>query len=197
MWLDSPVRIRLRLDSGRFRLSLGVREIATDVEVGEDGGTTGPIEWIGAASRIDAAPQGVLVEAIPGEWQTIIFDPATDPIVAFTGDGLLDSASGKGTLEELAFSVVDSVGPFTVYIDDVELLCPHPVPGDFDLDGDVDLADFGHFQRCLSGTSVPQNNPACQDARFDGDSDVDPSDFSLFQQCLSGADVPGDPFCTW
>ena len=67
MWLDSPVRVRLRVDSGRFRLAAGIREIATDPEVGEDGGTSGPIEWVGATSEINGAPQGVLVEAMPGK----------------------------------------------------------------------------------------------------------------------------------
>lgn len=197
MWLDSKIRVRLRVDSGRFRLAAGIREVATDAEVGANGGTTGPIEWVGASSKISAAPQGVLVEAMPGVWQTFVFDPAKDPIVAYTGDGRLESTTGKGTLEELGFSIVDSIGPFTVHIDDVELLCPYPVPGDRDLDGDVDQGDFGHFQCCLSGVGAPQDDPDCQDAKFDADKDVDESDFALFQQCMSGAGVPANPFCNW
>jgi hypothetical protein len=69
------------------------------------------------------------------------------------------------------------------------------IPGDFDGDGDVDMTDFGHFQICLSGMSVPQDDPECQDAKFDGDSDVDSDDFGVFQACMSGANVPGDPNC--
>lgn len=47
---------------------------------------------------------------------------------------------------------------------------PHPLPGctlvpdsnhhiaaDFDKDGDVDMNDFGVFQRCYSGTGRPLN----------------------------------------
>ena len=36
---------------------------------------------------------------------------------------------------------------------------------DFDGDGDVDQSDFGHLQACLSGSTVPQNDPICQDAQ--------------------------------
>lgn len=72
---------------------------------------------------------------------------------------------------------------------------PPPVPGDFDDDGDVDMDDFGHFQWCLSGSSVPQPDPACAGARLDGDSDVDEADLILFLECMSGANVPADPDC--
>lgn len=197
MWLDTAIRVRLRVDSGQFRLAAGIREIAIDPDVGENGGTTGPIEWIGATSAIDGAPQGVLVRPMPGVWQTLVFNPASDPILKFTGDGRLESATGKGTFEELAFSVVDTAGPFTVYLDDIELLCPHPVPGDWDLDGDVDQTDFGHFQLCLSGPQVPQIAPECQNARLDADSDVDQSDLAIFRKCMTGTAVPGNPFCDW
>ncbi|MEP0842594.1 MAG: FG-GAP repeat protein [Phycisphaerae bacterium] len=38
--------------------------------------------------------------------------------------------------------------------------CPALTPGDFDRDGDVDMTDFGLFQRCLSGEGVPAD-PNC------------------------------------
>jgi hypothetical protein len=38
--------------------------------------------------------------------------------------------------------------------------CQSRIPGDFDNDGDVDQADFGVFQRCLSGGGVPAD-PNC------------------------------------
>jgi len=73
--------------------------------------------------------------------------------------------------------------------------CPLPIPGDFDRDGDVDQADFGHLQACLSGPAVPQTNPDCSNARIDGDGDVDQADAGLVRQCISGPDVPADPNC--
>lgn len=68
-------------------------------------------------------------------------------------------------------------------------------PGDFDLDGDVDQFDFGRFQACLSGDTVPQGLPECRPARMDGDSDVDKTDAALFLQCLSGPGVLADVDC--
>lgn len=38
--------------------------------------------------------------------------------------------------------------------------CPPIIPGDFDRDGDVDMDDFGVFQRCTSGPNVP-GDPNC------------------------------------
>ncbi|MBP7935257.1 MAG: hypothetical protein KA354_11470 [Phycisphaerae bacterium] len=70
-----------------------------------------------------------------------------------------------------------------------------PVPCDFDDDGDVDLSDFGHLQRCLSGREVPQTAAGCEDTPLDFDTDVDGDDVALFLECLSGAEIPGDPDC--
>jgi len=70
-----------------------------------------------------------------------------------------------------------------------------PIPGDFDGDGDVDMADFGHLQRCYTGPGIPQNETGCLNTRLDGDSDVDADDFGIFQGCLSGPNQPGNPDC--
>ncbi|MCP4249065.1 MAG: family 10 glycosylhydrolase [bacterium] len=140
--LDHRIRVRLRVDAGRFRLAVGIRETETTADVGDDGGTAGTIEWIGAASDIDGAPQGVLVEPMPGVWQTFIFDPLTDPIHGFSGDGTLSTTTNKGVFEHLAFAVVDTVGPFTVYVDDVELLCDSPLPADIILESRDALGDL-------------------------------------------------------
>ena len=63
--------------------------------------------------------------------------------------------TGLGTLEHLAFSVVNSVGPFTVYLDDVDQLCDIPDYGDFDGDAEVDGADYDIFSACMNGPNVP------------------------------------------
>jgi len=68
-------------------------------------------------------------------------------------------------------------------------------PGDFDDDGDVDQADFGQFQACMSGNTVPQDAPECDKTHFDADSDVDQSDLDFFLQCLGGPDAIGDVDC--
>jgi len=73
--------------------------------------------------------------------------------------------------------------------------CPPLIPGDFDRDGDVDLADFAHFRACALGPALPQTNPTCADAKFDADDDVDLDDFGVFQRCYSGANNPANPNC--
>lgn len=62
-----------------------------------------------------------------------------------------------------------------------------PHPGDFDADGDVDQEDFGTFQACLSGSSVPFE-AGCEKADLHTDQDVDLDDFGIFQACMNGVD---------
>ena len=66
---------------------------------------------------------------------------------------------------------------------------------DFDEDGDVDMADFGHFQACLSGPGI-QAPQECRDADMNGDLDVDQDDFGAFQNCISGPTMPPVPGCS-
>jgi hypothetical protein len=81
--------------------------------------------------------------------------------------------------------------------------CPHTIPlasvdstgctpviaGDLDRDGDVDEADFGIFQRCLSGDAIHYPS-GCANADLDNDQDVDTADFIRFLQRISGPNVP-------
>ncbi|UCD29488.1 MAG: PKD domain-containing protein [Planctomycetota bacterium] len=69
------------------------------------------------------------------------------------------------------------------------------VPGDFDIDGDVDQEDFGHIQMCMTGTGEGPPSPGCEDTDLDNDDDVDSLDFDIFQVCMNGADIPADPNC--
>lgn len=76
----------------------------------------------------------------------------------------------------------------------VELMI-ETVSADFDRDGDVDQADFGHLQGCLTGSGTAQNDSACVNAKLDGDTDVDQADITMFLGCMGGANVPADPAC--
>jgi hypothetical protein len=70
-------------------------------------------------------------------------------------------------------------------------------PGDYDRDGDVDMSDFGYFQRCISGLAVFPA-PGCAWADLNpsgGDSDVDGQDTNAFIGCISGPDNPANPSC--
>ncbi|HQA00676.1 MAG TPA: family 10 glycosylhydrolase, partial [Phycisphaerae bacterium] len=190
---DRPIRFRLRVDHGSFRLCVGIRETNTTAAIGEDGGSEGPIEWVGAAASNGGAPQGRLVQAQPGVWQTFEFNPLTDPVVSFTGDGHLP-VDGKGVFEHIAFASVGDPGPFTVYIDDIDLGCYSEPFGDFNRDGHVDALDLSLFAECASGPSVPLQ-AGCEFADANGDGFVDVNDFAAWQRCYSGVLPQLDPDC--
>jgi hypothetical protein len=61
--------------------------------------------------------------------------------------------------------------------------------GDFDLDGDVDLADFAGFAQCFAGAGPPPSEscPPGVDADFDDDGDVDLADYARFAQSFTGS----------
>ena len=74
-------------------------------------------------------------------------------------------------------------------------LASAPCPGDFDMDGDVDQADFGHLQACLSGEDVAVTDPACFAARLDTGDDADQHDVQIFMGCMSGPNSLADRHC--
>ena len=58
------------------------------------------------------------------------------------------------------------------------------IVGDFDRDGDVDLADYLWILQCLTGPGRPIEG--CQGADFDSDGDVDLADLLTFQGAFTG-----------
>ncbi len=77
----------------------------------------------------------------------------------------------------------------------VVTLIVETVRPDFDGDEDVDMLDFAHFQRCITGEGNPQTDLDCLDARLDADDDVDADDFAYFDACRSGPAIIADPAC--
>lgn len=57
-------------------------------------------------------------------------------------------------------------------------------------DGDVDMNDFGGFQRCYTGAggTLPAS-PMCPQLDRDGDNDVDEVDFNAFNACSTRTGV--------
>lgn len=105
-------------------VSLGVRETNTTVALGTNSGTAGSIEWVGATSvTVSGAsgiePKGKLVPA--GRWTTLGFEMEIEPVQFFTGNSILETLSGRATLESLGITPVDVTqrGPYTIYIDDL------------------------------------------------------------------------------
>ncbi|NLE60970.1 MAG: hypothetical protein GX616_21705 [Planctomycetes bacterium] len=67
--------------------------------------------------------------------------------------------------------------------------------GDLDEDLDVDQADFGLFQACLTGSGYNQTDPQCAGVLLDSDLDVDQADLEIFVNCLSGEGVTPPESC--
>lgn len=61
------------------------------------------------------------------------------------------------------------------------------LPGDMNLDGDVDFSDFGTFRLCLHGPELPYLvGHLCTRGDGDDDLDLDLADFAVFQQNFTG-----------
>ncbi|MFN0135792.1 MAG: dockerin type I domain-containing protein [Phycisphaerae bacterium] len=119
---ETGAALEVGAGNGDILLAIGVRETGDVGPLGTPGGGTGAIEWIGAASAVSGAPQGVAISP-SNSWQTVEFDPATDPILSFSaGDNAITGT--RGVLEHLAISVnaasADrSSGTYTMYVDNV------------------------------------------------------------------------------
>lgn len=74
-------------------------------------------------------------------------------------------------------------------MNDIARLSCSQTPGDFDMDGDVDLDDFNFFQMCLAGPESPpaESCPQGVDSDLDADGDVDLRDFWIFQANFVGS----------
>ncbi|MCK5851159.1 MAG: hypothetical protein KAH23_09610 [Kiritimatiellae bacterium] len=126
--LKKRLRFHVLLTESSVYLTLGIREIAETGLVGEDGGTTGPVEWVNVNEVISAddgsvTPVGILIEASE-EWQEIDIDLLNVPVKSFQGGNNELNRSGFGVLEHLAFTInPDDTPPDLVYnicIDEIQ-----------------------------------------------------------------------------
>jgi hypothetical protein len=173
-------RVRVRLyvpsDTPDFYLTLGVRETGTTEACAGNGGVNNPdgvaggIEWVGATSaQGNNAPVGKLVNQ-KDQWVTVKFDIRCDPIRAFAGSTANGTINGNtGTIEHLAFTPTDpaNLGPYIVYIDDVETYVP--TPGDVDDNGCVDDADLLQVLFAFGSTGSNDADVNCDQVVDDAD----------------------------
>src|SRR5688572_23534966 len=77
-----------------WTIQLGVRETGTSpgIPIGNNGGTTGDIEWITSTSPTITTADG---------WKQFTWNFGSDPVTAFTGDGVLSAANNRGVLEHI------------------------------------------------------------------------------------------------
>ncbi len=162
--------------NGDILISLGIRETGDTGPLGSPGGSGGEIEWIGAASVVEGAPQGLPVSP-SNTWQTIIFDPA-GPVSGFTGDGNI--TVNFGVIEHLAVAVDSnspdrSVGPYRLYVDNVINVLA-------DNGSDFVITDFEGY---TLGSDVLFMHP-----RFSGSTDMD---LAVSPSVSVASDVYGNP----
>jgi N-acetyl-anhydromuramyl-L-alanine amidase AmpD len=116
--LDQRLRFKVYSDKA-LKIALGVRETGTTANYGENGGSTGSIEFVGASGMLGTGPNPT--HSVPAAaWTTLEFNLPAEPITAFTGNGVL--APGKGVLEELALVPAGGLGQYNVYFDDFEVV---------------------------------------------------------------------------
>jgi hypothetical protein len=101
-----------------------IRETESNAALGANGGSTGTIEYVGG-NPTAASGRGKAVAA--NTWTTLVFNFDTEPVFAFTGNGVLDrGADGKGVLEAIGIAVdPTSINPINVWIDNIQMV-PEP-----------------------------------------------------------------------
>lgn len=113
LWFD------VRCDKA-IKVALGIRETNPTGAIGENGGVTGSIEFVGAPSR-DGRPEPTRTVAA-NTWTTLKFDLPAEPCVGFTGNGILESTTGKGVLEHIAIVPAGATSAHTLYLDNFTVI---------------------------------------------------------------------------
>jgi hypothetical protein len=97
-------------------VAVGFRETSTTASIGADGGTTGAIEFIGGTTDNTRIPvKGRLVSA--GQWTKLDFFIPYEPVRGFTGNGVLETSTGKGVFEHLELVPGAGPGTYNVHLD--------------------------------------------------------------------------------
>ncbi|MDB6023840.1 MAG: N-acetylmuramoyl-L-alanine amidase family 2 [Verrucomicrobiales bacterium] len=116
--LNQRVRFDVYTDKA-LKIALGVRETATGANYGENGGTTGSLEFVGSSGALGTGPNPTHTVAA-GVWTTLEFNLPSEATSAFTGNGVL--ATGKGVLEHLALVPAGGMGVYNAYFDNFQVV---------------------------------------------------------------------------
>ncbi len=159
--LTKRLRFRAKLNTGSLRLAFGIREISsTTLSTGEDGGTSGSIEWVGIDEILinddgDVSPVGSTIISSGDDWQEIDIDLQLAKTLSYDGgNGVL--SLGLGTLEHLAVSIYPDdlpTEPIDLYIDKLEQVDDLIVAGTSQ--GILTSGDFGVEWQMSRLTSTP------------------------------------------
>jgi len=142
--------------------------------------------WVGLVSITLAG--AAIVSAYEIDWYSVDGGGGTSAGGVYEVTGTAGQPDARNHPEPMTGGTYELTGGFWVMPQ-----CP-AIPADYDVDCDVDQADFALFEACTSGPDI--SRPAyCADMDFDSDNDVDQDDFATFQRCFSGPNNPGDPYC--
>jgi len=152
--------------NGPLRLAMAVRE--TDqydnaLDCGDNGTGFNPnapstLEFIGAETTSGFGNPNGRPISTSLDWQKIEFDPCVDPVVLFSGNGILDvnsTGETKAVWEGLYFKISadnPTTGPYTVYIDDMKVENADGVGLDCDID---DFESYTPGEYLVEGTVDP------------------------------------------
>jgi hypothetical protein len=99
-----------------LQVGVGVRETNPTGAIASNGGTSGTIEYVGVSGKNGTTP--IPTRTLPaGVWATLKFNLPQEPATAFTGNGILESTTGKAVLEDLALVAAGGSGVYNVYLD--------------------------------------------------------------------------------
>ncbi|MDB6025961.1 MAG: putative esterase [Verrucomicrobiales bacterium] len=118
--LDQRLRFNIWTDKS-LKVGAGLRETGTSANVGDNGGSTGALEWAGVPSVTGSAPNpSRIINA--SNWTTVEFNFPAEAISAFPGSGNGVLAAGKGVLDHLALVPNGGMGVYNVYVDNIQVV---------------------------------------------------------------------------
>jgi len=186
--------VRMWGDAGRIVVPAGPTSKQTPVAMPFGSGV---LAFLIQELADDRGPQELIGLWLNGEGE-MMWSPEAVPVSSpCPSKRNLSGAIGPDGVVKLAWE--DGRNGMDIYAQNVNpngtLGLPGPPSGDFDDDGDVDLADLAGYAECLAGPGLPPDPAepitawACRAAfDFDGDGDVDVCDFGGFQEAFSPED---------
>jgi hypothetical protein len=166
---------RADLDGGNVESVIEEGGIATGLDLDLARGSMYYVA--GSVTRADL--DGMNVEPIGVQAYAVALDLVSGHVLSVdTGAGTVSRSRLDGSDSQVLFADVENPRHVAVA----------PLAGDFEGDGDVDVADYALFSQCLGGPSSAPS-PECSafiNPDLDDDEDVDLADFSTFLGTVAG-----------
>ena len=144
--LNQSVRFKV-YSTKSIKLGIAVRETTNNPAIGDDGGTDGPIEYVGVTNIVGTTTPMPTRTINASTWTTVTFNCQKDPAFPATdssdpADGIIKT--GKGVFQSVEVVGNGGTGAYTVYFDDFDVLTNNTL--DFTLDaGAPATAAIGKF----------------------------------------------------